>query len=184
MFVNKVSNIYGAYGVKFYIQGIPTEIVVDDWLPCHPSGKTKFSHPNGNELWAVLLEKAFAKSYGDYYCCRYGFLTDACEYLLGSPSKAYMCCKNDEDTLWDIVMDADSKNHFMGACTSKGKVSKAKDGLVGAHVYSILGAYEVGKIRLLKMRNPWGKVEWKGDYSDDSDKWTDDLKEEVGFAGA
>lgn len=26
--------------------------------------------------------------------------------------------------------------------------------------------------RLVKLRNPWGKGEWRGDWSDDSYKWT------------
>lgn len=31
------------------------------------------------------------------------------------------------------------------------------------------------------MRNPWGSFEWKGDWGDESDKWTPELKEQVGF---
>ena len=30
--------------------------------------------------------------------------------------------------------------------------------------------------KLLKLRNPWGRGEWKGDWSDNSSKWTEDLK--------
>ena len=30
--------------------------------------------------------------------------------------------------------------------------------------------------KLIKMRNPWGYGEWKGDWSDDSSKWTSALK--------
>jgi calpain-15 len=35
------------------------------------------------------------------------------------------------------------------------------------------------EVQLCKIRNPWGKVEWNGDWGDDSDKWTDQLKEEL-----
>lgn len=31
------------------------------------------------------------------------------------------------------------------------------------------------------MRNPWGSFEWSGDWSDDSDCWTPELKALVGF---
>lgn len=29
---------------------------------------------------------------------------------------------------------------------------------------------------ILKIRNPWGKVEWKGEWSDSSIKWTNPVK--------
>jgi hypothetical protein len=34
------------------------------------------------------------------------------------------------------------------------------------------------------LRNPWGNFEWKGDWADDSDCWTSELKRKVtGFVG-
>lgn len=53
------------------------------------------------------------------------------------------------------------------------------------HVYTVLSAHLLkhkGKdLKLIKCRNPWGNTEWKGAWSDDSNLWTDDLKEQVGF---
>jgi hypothetical protein len=59
-------------------------------------------------------------------------------------------------------------------------------GLVGTHAYSILDARELGLIpglslgggvlgqtRLIRLRNPWGKYEWKGAWSDGSQEWKD-----------
>ena len=34
-------------------------------------------------------------------------------------------------------------------------------------------------MRLVQLRNPWGKFEWRGDWSDKSTKWTDALKHAV-----
>ena len=31
-------------------------------------------------------------------------------------------------------------------------------------------------IVILKLRNPWGKLEWKGDWSDSSSLWNNELK--------
>jgi len=36
------------------------------------------------------------------------------------------------------------------------------------------------RVRLLKLRNPWGKEEWTGSWSDHSMLWTDKLRAQVG----
>jgi hypothetical protein len=41
------------------------------------------------------------------------------------------------------------------------------------------GRYEGSGVRLVQLRNPWGKFEWRGDWSDKSTKWTDALKHAV-----
>ena len=40
-----------------------------------------------------------------------------------------------------------------------------------------------GGERLLQLRNPWGKLEWRGDWSDQSPLWTPEYQAEVGFDG-
>ena len=34
--------------------------------------------------------------------------------------------------------------------------------------------------RLIKVRNPWGDFEWKGDWGDDSELWTPRLEKLLG----
>eukprot|EP00731_Ephydatia_muelleri_P022871 Em0015g454a len=50
-----------------------------------------------------------------------------------------------------------------------------QSGLVKGHAYSITGTTEVevqgSSVRLIRIRNPWGKKEWNGDWSDASPKW-------------
>jgi len=37
-------------------------------------------------------------------------------------------------------------------------------GIVSSHAYSILKVFEMKNgVRIVKMRNPWGETEWKGD---------------------
>ena len=50
-------------------------------------------------------------------------------------------------------------------------------GLVDAHAYSLLGVKTVtdnngASHKVLRVRNPWGKREWKGDWSDSWSGWT------------
>ena len=54
-------------------------------------------------------------------------------------------------------------------------------GLVPEHSYSIMKAMTIEsngeEIQICQMRNPWGKFEWSGDWGDESDLWTDELRE-------
>ena len=59
-------------------------------------------------------------------------------------------------------------------------------GLAPLHAYAILDCREVTgndgkKAQIIKIRNPWGQIEWKGDWSDTSKKWTKELKKELGI---
>lgn len=65
-------------------------------------------------------------------------------------------------------------------------------GLVDGHAYTVLAAREVKRgggggggevLRLLQLRNPWGTVEWHGDWSKGSPLWTDDVRSSVGDEG-
>mmetsp|Transcript_86896 Transcript_86896/g.172508 ORF Transcript_86896/g.172508 Transcript_86896/m.172508 type:complete len:518 (-) Transcript_86896:289-1842(-) len=46
-----------------------------------------------------------------------------------------------------------------------------KDGLVEGHAYSLLGFVDADTVRLVKLRNPWGRGTWNGDWSDNSPLW-------------
>jgi calpain-15 len=65
LFLNKEANQYGAYSVVIYINGVPTEVVVDDYFPC-VDGVPMSAKPVGNELWVLILEKAWMKICGSY----------------------------------------------------------------------------------------------------------------------
>jgi calpain-15 len=53
------------YGVWFFIDGLWECVVIDDFFPTH-NNKCVFSKNNRNELWVMLLEKAYAKVFGSY----------------------------------------------------------------------------------------------------------------------
>jgi len=62
--------------------------------------------------------------------------------------------------------------------------SKNEFGMFPGHCYSLLGAHIVKKdgqeIRLLEIRNPHGTGEWLGDWSDEWEGWTEDLRAQLG----
>lgn len=52
-------------------------------------------------------------------------------------------------------------------------------GLVPGHAYSIIKTVEAKDVRLLNIRNPWGRFEWNGAWSDKDTRWTDEMKKIV-----
>jgi hypothetical protein len=43
---------------------------------------------------------------------------------------------------------------------------------MGNHAYSVLRAVECKEKKFVVVRNPWGKSEWTGRWSDGSKEWT------------
>lgn len=74
---------------------------------------------------------------------------------------------------------------FSGAQEEGSSVENTKSsGLVDAHAYSLISVREVKnwtgeKVRLMRVRNPWGKKEWTGAYSDGSKLWTSFMRKQV-----
>lgn len=62
---------------------------------------------------------------------------------------------------------------------------KNASGLASGHAYTVLSHIQLSdanKTRLVKMRNPWGRENYYGDWSDiDSSLWTEETKEEAGW---
>jgi hypothetical protein len=57
--------------------------------------------------------------------------------------------------------------------------TRTGSGLVPGHSYSIISMKEAQGNQLMNIRNPWGDFEWTGDWSTNSDLWTEEMKEEV-----
>ncbi len=75
----------------------------------------------------------------------------------------------------DLRRAVEDNDVFVGAGSEHNLSERELEGVVGGHAYSILHAVDVGaaaeRVRLLLLRNPWGKSEWKGDWSDSSSCW-------------
>jgi len=98
-----------------------------------------------------------------------------------------------DDLKWSKILSASESGYLMGmGCTEEG-CEKTKThivdemGLQAPHAYGILDAREIqvgGKLqRLVKIRNPWGERAprtWKGAWGKGSDKWTNELKLQLG----
>ena len=86
MFSPSSYNPYGVYSVRFFIDGTPRYLVIDDLLPCNDDGQPIFSHSRDwREFWVCLLEKALAKLYGSYLAIDNG------SALAGKESSVFAC---------------------------------------------------------------------------------------------
>ena len=89
LFITQRYNEEGLYRLKICKNGEWIEVTVDDYFPCSVEGGPLFSRSNGNELWVLLLEKAYAKIHGNYYTLRGGFANEGMMDLTGSPTECF-----------------------------------------------------------------------------------------------
>ena len=164
--------------------GIKQMIVIDDFIPCK-NKEPVFSAANGNELWVILLEKAWAKLHGSYERIIGGQSHLTFRDLTGAPSFEFET--KDEDA-WDRIKDGDQRDFIMAAGIAQddeAEIAQLKAlGLVGQHSYGLIAVAEVndknGKpTKLVQLRNPWGNFEWQGDWGDNSKCWTPQLKKQL-----
>ncbi|XP_077395624.1 calpain-1 catalytic subunit [Festucalex cinctus] len=167
----------GLFHFRFWRFGTWVDVVIDDKLPTL-DGRLIFVHSkNKNEFWPALLEKAYAKVCGSYVDMRVGTPSEAMMDFTGG---VHMCIQLSQAPahLWELMCRAGNSKTLMGCGTPQGEMPESyvsKNGLVQGHAYTITGVKQLmssGQIvRLVRLWNPWGKVEWNGDWSDRSPLW-------------
>jgi calpain-15 len=171
----------GAYAVNLYVMGVPVRAVVDDYFPCYDWEDISVANSSGAEIWVSLLEKGFAKIHKRYDCISGGQKRMGLEAVTGAPTIQWD--PSDTPDLIDKISEAEKRNWIMTV-----GVHEEYSGLISDHAYSLMSIHEVDsagmKIKLLKIRNPWGKTEWQGDWGDKSKLWTEDIKQQLNFVDA
>jgi calpain-15 len=187
LFITKEVQPHGVYKVQFCKGGEWVEVTVDDYFPCLPGAGPIFSRSNGNELWVLLLEKAYAKLHGSYMLLRGGWAFEGMMDLTGCPTGQFTFDEPrtieiiQSGYLWEFLKNIDEEGALISASTpgkdkfTEGGGPDAKGGLVPGHAYTVIQVKEVAGNQLLNVRNPWGNFEWEGDWSDKSPLWTPDM---------
>lgn len=129
---------------------------------------------HADETWLPLLEKAYAKAHGDYQAIEGGFTGEGIEDLTGGvTTELYTTDILDKEYFWrEELMKVN--NEFLFGCSTGmwGPVWGERKGIIELHAYSIMRAVEMDGQRLVLLKNPWGKGEWRGPWSDGSKEWT------------
>lgn len=151
-----------------------------------------------HELWVAIIEKAYAKLHGCYENLISGYVDEGVQELTGmQPEKIFIKNESTgvfphrmveanyggAEGFWAFLKERRNDNCLLG-CSIKGngkegelQIEGKSCGLILNHAYSINDIIEFpdrydkskkGVIRLLRLRNPWGKSEWKFAWADGS----------------
>ena len=101
LIINKNINQYGIYKIKLCIKGEWVTVIIDDYFPCIPFSNPIPSSTYSNDLWVLLIQKALAKAFGNYFNLININIFQYLNILTGCPTISY--------NISDLI---DNKNDF------------------------------------------------------------------------
>ena len=170
LFRTKQANQAGYYEINFFIQGEWQVVIVDDFIPYYSATKKYFTvSPKKHELWVILLEKAWAKINGSYYGSIAGYSSQAINAILGTNADFYLV----EPTVDRFSMLVKAIKEGLIVITDSNHSADESKGLVSGHAYTMIDAFKLTtktgrEKRVVQLRNPWGRKEWVGSFSNGS----------------
>lgn len=92
IFITKKPNKTGIYALKLLVNGQYRTILLDDYIPVfkHAPHIPSFIWSDSFNVWAILLEKAWAKLNGSYEAITAGTQVEAFSFLTPYPVKEYI----------------------------------------------------------------------------------------------
>ncbi|KAF6274444.1 calpain 9 [Rhinolophus ferrumequinum] len=168
----------GIFHFQFWQHSEWLDVVIDDRLPTFRDRLVFLHSADHNEFWSALLEKAYAKLNGSYEALKGGSAMEAMEDFTGGVAETFVT-KEAPENFHEILEKALKRGCLVGCSIDIRNAAESEArtpfGLIKGHAYTVTGIDQVSfrgqKIRLIRVRNPWGQVEWNGSWSDSSSEW-------------
>ncbi|XP_037777127.1 calpain-5-like isoform X1 [Penaeus monodon] len=185
----------GIFHFRFWRFGEWLDVIIDDLLPTI-EGELVFVHSREKkEFWCALLEKAYAKLHGSYEALEGGNLSDALVDLTSGVSAhldltvgGYTDDFEKRKQLFKMMVK-EMNEHALMCCaitphSHEETEMRTNVGLVKGHAYGITAVRKINigdtglfsifkgaqKIRMVRLKNPWGEREWNGAFSDGKER--------------
>ena len=167
------------YVVHFYDCGTPTRVEIDDLFifkkvnterplitedcfyfstKTHSTLSPVYARPrNMSGIWAMVVEKAYAKFKGSYDVLIRGRPSEAYFDIIQNATGSYIYneLRNQRQLAWDTIINVIYKHNGSVFIIFKENFYN----IVKKHAYAILDAYDIAGVRFLKIHNPWSAVE-------------------------
>ncbi|XP_078068066.1 calpain-5-like [Mustelus asterias] len=191
----KPNSYAGIFHFRFWRFAEWIDVVIDDRLPTM-NGQLLFCRSNSKEeFWSALLEKAYAKLSGCYEALDGGNTSDAIVDFTGSVAETinlqeinYAKDSVKRLKLFEKLLKVYNRGGLISCSIHLkpgGKMEPSMlKGLKADHSYSVTKVQKVRlgntaeKLFMIQMRNPWGRDEWLGPWSDNSKEWQKISKKE------
>ncbi|MGH0172819.1 UNVERIFIED_CONTAM: hypothetical protein FKN15_068331, partial [Acipenser sinensis] len=126
------------------------DVIIDDRLPTYKQRLVFLHSAELNEFWSALLEKAYAKLHGSYESLKGGSTIEAMEDFTGGVAEMFDT-QNPPENFYKLLQKALERGSMLGCSIDVNDRGR--------------------KVKLIRVRNPWGQVEWNGAWSDNSSEW-------------
>ncbi|KRX00369.1 hypothetical protein PPERSA_10868 [Pseudocohnilembus persalinus] len=162
IFITKNFNEQGVYRVRLCINGQWQVVTIDDYFPCYPNDAGPvFGKNHGNELWFLILEKAFAKCYKSYLNLQNLTSKDTFYALTGCPCQFYQFSEIEQDiengNFWQILKENEEEGYLI-TCYQNQMMELSEN-----------------QQKKKFVQDPWGNFEWQGKWSYQSEAWDQDF---------
>ncbi|KUJ12683.1 cysteine proteinase [Mollisia scopiformis] len=176
----------GKYIFRLHFNGCFRQVTIDDRLPASKTARSLHVVDRNNPqlLWPALIEKAYLKVRGGYDFPGSNSGTDLWVITGWIPEQIFLQSDDVQpEQLWHRVHNSFVYGDVMLTLGTGGLSHREERelGLAGEHDYAILDMKEVGKQRMMLVKNPWcdGMI-WKGSQvkvDSAGDEWSKELRD-------